>query len=111
MNSTLRTLVSEYGTATIIARVLEQLKLAALSDDEEVRAAVRELLETAARDEAHLGVVEQAGEGRRHRRVHRRLRRGERVIEVEDDRRQVGGPTKTHAPRLRGARPATLAGR
>lgn len=54
MNSTLRTLVSEYGTATIIARVLEQLKLAALSDDEEVRAAVRELLETAACDTEYL---------------------------------------------------------
>ena len=54
MNSTLRTLVSEYGTETIIARVLEQLKLAALSDDEEVRAAVRELLETAACDTEYL---------------------------------------------------------
>ena len=54
MNSTLRTLVSEYGTETMIARVLEQLKLAALSDDEEVRAAVRELLETAACDTEYL---------------------------------------------------------
>ena len=54
MNSTLRTLVSEYGTETIIARVLEQLKLAALSDDEEVKAAVRELLETAACDTEYL---------------------------------------------------------
>ena len=54
MNPTLRTLVSEYGTETIIARVLEQLKLAALSDDEEVRAAVRELLETAACDTEYL---------------------------------------------------------
>ena len=32
MNPTLRTLVSEYGTETIIARVLEQLKLTALSE-------------------------------------------------------------------------------
>ena len=50
MNPTLRTLVSEYGTETIIARVLEQLKLAALSDDEEVKATVRELLEASACD-------------------------------------------------------------
>ena len=54
MNSTLRTLVSEYGTETIIARVLEQLKLAALSDDEEVKAAVRELLEASACDTEYL---------------------------------------------------------
>lgn len=54
MNSTLRTLVSEYGTETIIARVLEQLKLAALSDDEEVKATVRELLEASACDTEYL---------------------------------------------------------
>ena len=47
-------MVSEYGTETIIARVLEQLKLAALSDDEEVKAAVRELLEASACDTEYL---------------------------------------------------------
>lgn len=44
MNQTLKALLKKYGTETVIARILEQLKLLALSKDEEVRKTVADLV-------------------------------------------------------------------
>lgn len=44
MNQTLKALLNKYGTETVIARILEQLKLLALSKDEEVRETVIDLI-------------------------------------------------------------------
>ena len=54
MNTTLKTLLADYGTESVIARLLEQLKLAALSEDKEVRATVKELLESSACDTEYI---------------------------------------------------------
>lgn len=44
MNNTLKALLSKYGTEKVIARIMEQLRLLAVSKDEEVKKAVGELI-------------------------------------------------------------------
>ena len=54
MNTTLKTLLADYGTESVIARILEQLKLVVLSEDAEVKAAVKELIESSACDTEYI---------------------------------------------------------
>jgi hypothetical protein len=45
MNKTLKLLLNKYGTEAVISRILEQLKILAQCEDEEVTKTVKELLE------------------------------------------------------------------
>lgn len=54
MNETLISLTEKYGTEVIIARILEQLKLLAHSEDKEVVQAVKELITSAGCDTEYI---------------------------------------------------------
>ena len=54
MNTRLQDLIAKYGTETIIARILEQLQLLALSEDEAVKKAVRSLVKDASCDTEYI---------------------------------------------------------
>lgn len=54
MNTRLQDLITQYGTETIICRILEQLQILALSDDEAVKNAVRRLVKDASCDTEYI---------------------------------------------------------
>jgi hypothetical protein len=54
MNKTLHELLNEYGTETVIARILQQLQLLALSKDKECKKVVRNLVKAAICDTEYI---------------------------------------------------------
>jgi len=54
MNKTLKALLSKYGTEKVIARILEQLRIIATSEDEEVKDAVKELIASSGCDTEYI---------------------------------------------------------
>ncbi len=54
MNNTLKALVTKYGTEKVIARIMEQFRLLAISEDEEVKKAVKELIASSGCDTEYI---------------------------------------------------------
>lgn len=54
MNKTLKALLNQYGTEKVIARILEQLKILATSDDDEVKKTVKELVKSSGCDTEYI---------------------------------------------------------
>ena len=54
MNRTLEALIQKFGVKTIIARILEQLKLLALSEEEEVKDTAKKLIKDCGCDTEYL---------------------------------------------------------